>query len=266
MCIRDSVYPVRVTDFDADPWQFNCRNGTLNLRTREFKPHSPHDFLSLCAGVNYDPSARCERWERFIEEIMQGDTDRAAFLQKALGYALTGDTEYECFFILYGPTSRNGKGTCMETFRRLMGEYGRTAKPDTIAMQRSANKGMPSEDVARLAGARFVNISEPDKKLVLKMCIRDRDAPLRLRCVSALLRRAAAKGAFEKAVILPELIGQTVAAAVQYPVYDHAAEVAEYEICNPFRRRLTVQQPCACLLYTSGTIYSLCTPAKTPVI
>lgn len=165
------VYPVRVTDFDADPWQFNCRNGTLNLRTREFKPHSPHDFLSLCAGVNYDPAARCERWERFIEEIMQGDTDRAAFLQKVLGYALTGDTEYECFFILYGPTSRNGKGTCMETFRRLMGEYGRTAKPDTIAMQRSANKGMPSEDVARLAGARFVNISEPDKKLVLSAAL-----------------------------------------------------------------------------------------------
>lgn len=165
------VYPVPLACFDADPWLLNCQNGTLDLRTRAFKPHSPHDFLSLCAGVEYDPAARCERWERFVNEIMQGDADRAAFLQKALGYALTGDTAFECFFILYGPTSRNGKGTCMETFRRLLGDYGRAAKPDTIAMRQTVNGAMPSEDIARLAGARFVNISEPDKRLVLSAAL-----------------------------------------------------------------------------------------------
>lgn len=162
-----SVYPVEITQFDANPYLFNCLNGTLNLETGEICKHRPEDMLSKISGVNYVPEARCVRWERFIDEVMQGDLAKAVFLQKALGYALTGDTRHECFFILYGPTSRNGKGTTMETFTRLMGDYGRTAKPDTIAQKQSVNGSGPSEDIARLAGARFVNIPEPDKKLVL---------------------------------------------------------------------------------------------------
>jgi putative DNA primase/helicase len=102
---------------------------------------------------------------------MQEDAEKAAFLQKSLGYALTGDTRHECFFILYGPTSRNGKGTCMETYMRMVGDYGKSAKPDTIAQKQTANGSGPSEDIARLVGARFVNISEPDKKLVLSAAL-----------------------------------------------------------------------------------------------
>lgn len=130
-----SVYPLPLSRFDADPFLFNCQNGTLNLKTREFRDHSPADFLSMKAGVEYHANARCERWEQFISEIMQGDQDRAAFFQKALGYALTGDTAHECFFILYGVTSRNGKGTSMETFMNLVGDYGRATRPETISMQ-----------------------------------------------------------------------------------------------------------------------------------
>ena len=166
-----SVYPLPLSRFDADPFLFNCQNGTLNLKTREFRDHSPADFLSMKAGVEYHANARCERWEQFISEIMQGDQDRAAFFQKALGYALTGDTAHECFFILYGVTSRNGKGTSMETFMNLVGDYGRATRPETISMKPTVNGNMPSEDVARLAGARFVNISEPDKKMVLSAAL-----------------------------------------------------------------------------------------------
>ena len=128
-------------------------------------------MLSKLSGVKFDAQAHSERWEKFIDEIMQGDKDKAIFLQKALGYAVSGDTRHECFFVLYGPNSRNGKGTAMETFMRLMGDYGKTAKPDTIAQKQTANGSGPSEDIARLAGARFVNISEPDKKLVLSAAL-----------------------------------------------------------------------------------------------
>lgn len=166
-----SVYPVELSEFDKDPFLFNCQNGTLHLKTREFHPHRPGDMLSKIAGVDYNPAARCERWERFVVEVMQGDAGKAAFLQKALGLALTGDTSFECFFILYGPKSRNGKGTTMETFMKLAGDYGRAAKPDTIAQRQNANGSGPSEDIARLAGARFVNISEPDKRLVLSTAL-----------------------------------------------------------------------------------------------
>lgn len=166
-----SVYPLRYERFDADPMLLNCLNGTLDLRTCSFRAHSANDFITKLAGVRYDPEARSERWEKFVSEVMQGDHEKAQFLQKALGYALTGDTRHECFFILYGPSSRNGKGTAMETFARLLGDYAKSAKPDTIAQRQATGGGGPSEDIARLAGARFVNISEPDKRLVLSSAL-----------------------------------------------------------------------------------------------
>lgn len=165
-----SIYPVEMSEFDTDPFILNCLNGTLNLRSRLFHTHKAEDMLSKLSGVIYDPQAKSLRWERFINEIMQSQ-DKAVYLQKSLGYSLTGDTSHECFFMPYGPTSRNGKGTLMETFMQLMGDYGRTATPDTIAQKQKPNGSGPSEDIARLAGARFINISEPDKKMVLSAAL-----------------------------------------------------------------------------------------------
>lgn len=166
-----SVHPARLSDFDKDLYLFNCTNGTLDLHTRLFRPHSSADMLTKMAGVAYVSDAHCERWERHINEVMEGNTGKALFLQKALGYGLTGDTQHECFFILYGPTSRNGKGVTMETYMKMMGDYGRTARPDTIAQRQTTNGSGPSEDIARLNGCRFVNISEPDKKMVLSSAL-----------------------------------------------------------------------------------------------
>ena len=162
-----SVWTVRMSEFDSDPYLFNCENGTLNLKNGEFYSHRASDMLTMMAGVSYDPKARCSRWDRFILEIMQGDEEKALFLQKALGYSLTGDTTLECFFILYGATTRNGKGTTMETFKRLTGDYGAAASPETIAQKKNRDSNAPSEAVARLAGKRFVNLSEPDQNMVL---------------------------------------------------------------------------------------------------
>ncbi len=161
-----TVAPLAVSEFDGDPYLLNCENGTLNLRTGQFHDHSGTDNITKLACVNYDPQARCERWERFISEVTCGDSALAKYIQKALGYALTGDTRYECFFILYGATSRNGKGTLCETFMRMVGDYGKTASAETVAQRKYNDSRSPSEDVAKLAGARFVNMSEPDKKMI----------------------------------------------------------------------------------------------------
>lgn len=161
----DSDITVRIEAFDSDKYTFNCHNGTINLLTGDFRKHSPSDFLTKISDVDYVPDAVCPRWLKFMDEIMEGDTDRIRFLQKAIGYAMSGDTRLECMFILYGATSRNGKGTTMETILRIMGEYGRTAKPDMLSAKGIINSSGPSEDVARLNGARMVNISEPGKHM-----------------------------------------------------------------------------------------------------
>ncbi|MBQ9264486.1 MAG: hypothetical protein IJ189_09845 [Clostridia bacterium] len=139
----------------------------MPVRTGEFRPHTPSDRLTKLTEVDYDPDATCPRWISFMDEVFEGDQDRIKYLQKAVGYAMSGDTRLECMFILYGPTSRNGKGTTMETVLRILGEYGRTAKPEMLSKKGFADSSGPSEDVARLNGARMVNVSEPEKSMVI---------------------------------------------------------------------------------------------------
>lgn len=166
-----SVYPVRLSEFDTDPYIFNCTNGTLNLQDMTFHEHRPEDMLSKMSGVAYNPNARCDRWERHMREIMLDNQDKIEYLQKALGYALTGLTIFELFFILFGPKFRNGKGSTMETFLHLMGDYGCSTKPETVSQKLNPNGSAPSEDIARLAGKRFANISEPDENMILSSAL-----------------------------------------------------------------------------------------------
>ena len=98
---------------------------------------------------------------------MSGDRGKAIFMQKALGYAVSGDTRYECMFFLFGASTRNGKGTLMESILHVFGDYGKAVRPETIALKQNSNSQSPSEDIARLAGIRFANISEPSRGLVL---------------------------------------------------------------------------------------------------
>ena len=163
-----SVYPIRMSAFDANVYLLNLENGTLALRTMEFHEHDPKDFVTKISHINYDPEATCPRWNQFSDEVMVGRKNVARYLQKAIGYSLSGDTSLECLFIMFGPTTRNGKTTTIETILRVMGEYGRSAKPDMLATNyfRGQSNGS-SDDVARLVGARFVGISEMEQKLTI---------------------------------------------------------------------------------------------------
>ena len=164
-----SVYPVSHSIFDNNKFLFNCQNGTLDLETMGFREHDPADFITKVSPVSYDPKATAPRWTSFVDEVMQEKTAVSRYFQKAVGYAMTGDTSLECLFIMYGPTTRNGKTTAIETILHVMGEYGISSKPDLLASNyfRGPSNGAPSEDVARLNGARFVGISEMEQKLTI---------------------------------------------------------------------------------------------------
>jgi len=166
-----SVRPVKSDLFDRLSLVLNVKNGTLDLQTFTLKPHAAGDMLSRRAAVVYDPAATSPRWTQFIDEITNGDTETARYIQKAAGYALTGDTRHECFFILYGATSRNGKSTLLETLAAMMGDYAATANPETFTKSARANDNAPSEDIARLAGVRFVTVSEPPRGMELNAAL-----------------------------------------------------------------------------------------------
>ena len=132
-----SVFPVYKKEFDRNNDLFNCRNGTLNLKTFEFKNHDPNDILTKISNVHYDPEATSPLFEKFIGEVMQGDAEKTEYLQKAHGYGLTADTHYETCFILYGATKRNGKSTLTSTIMHMLGDYALDMKPETLAVKKN---------------------------------------------------------------------------------------------------------------------------------
>jgi len=170
--LRDamSIAPMSISNFDCDPMLLNVQNGTMNLRTFTLQPHNPTDMITKLAPVKHNPKARCPRWDKFIDEVMCGDAALASYLQKALGYALTGLTEYEVFFILYGEKTRNGKTTLIETVANLLGDYTRNAQAQSLA-RRSADGSAATPDMARLKGARLVTVPEPEKGLELNIAL-----------------------------------------------------------------------------------------------
>lgn len=154
-------------DFDKNKDLFNCQNGTLNLKTFEFTEHKPADLLSKISNVVYNKEAECSQFKKFMNEVMISNKSKIEFLQKIFGYTLTADTSLEKCFILYGKTTRNGKGTLMDTILYMFGSYGMTAVPETLALKRWKDSSKASGDIARLNGCRFLNISEPSHDLVI---------------------------------------------------------------------------------------------------
>lgn len=158
-------------DFDKNVDLFNCQNGTLNLVTFEFCSHNAEDLLSKISNVVYNPEAEAVRFKKFINEIMIKNENKIIYLQKALGYSLTTDVSQETSFILYGSTTRNGKGTLTNTIVHMFGDYATTALPETIAKKKFKDSSRATGDIARLDGCRFLNMSEPENHMYIDASI-----------------------------------------------------------------------------------------------
>lgn len=152
--------PVAPDELDADPCLLNVRNGTIDLRTGELRKHKRGDLITKLAPVEYDPKATFQTWTDFLADSTDGDKELTAFLQRAVGYSLTGDTGEEVLFFVHGPAAA-GKSTFVEAVKAALGGYATTADFETFLARR--DMGGPRNDVARLAGARMVASIEVDE-------------------------------------------------------------------------------------------------------
>ncbi|MCL2846061.1 MAG: phage/plasmid primase, P4 family [Firmicutes bacterium] len=169
--IRDArdIHHITKADLDKNPDLFNCQNGTFNLKTFERQEFNPDDLISRISNVTYDPKIRSKDFEDFIKGILRSNKEKMRYLQKALGYALTAETHIEACFILYGATTRNGKGTLVETFAKMLGNaggYAMTIKPETLATKQNNDSRQANNDIAKLDGCRFLNAAEPKKNMI----------------------------------------------------------------------------------------------------
>lgn len=146
---------VEVAELDTNPWLLNVKNGTLDLRTGSLEPHRREDLLSKLVPVAYCSEAQTVHWGRMIEEIFAGRKDLIEFLQRSLGYSLTGDTRERVFFLNHGE-GRNGKSTILETVLAVLGgDYAVVINPEVL-MCSKRDGDSPAPQMADLRGARFM--------------------------------------------------------------------------------------------------------------
>jgi putative DNA primase/helicase len=132
-------------------------NGVVDLKTGIFREALRSDLITMCANVIYSPEAGCPNWTKFLGTVTGGDVDLQHYIQRVVGYLLTGSVQEEVTFFLHG-TGRNGKSTFRETLHALLGTYALAADAGLLMERKVA--GGASEEVARLKGRRLVAVNE----------------------------------------------------------------------------------------------------------
>jgi putative DNA primase/helicase len=144
--------------FDAAPWLLNCKSGVIDLQSGEHLAHDPARLMRRLAPTTFDHAAECPTFLSFLDRIFAGDRELIEFLQRAVGYSLTGRTDEQCLFVLVG-NGANGKSTLIRVIQDLLGDYAQQTPMDALMTSKAG--GVPN-DIARLEGARFVAAVEAE--------------------------------------------------------------------------------------------------------
>ena len=150
---------------DINAWLLNTTTHTIDLKTFEAREPRREDLITKTTGAEYDLTAKCPIWMKFLEKIFKGDQELINYIQRATGYSLTGSMVEQIYFFCHG-TGANGKSVFLATLRALLGDYAKQASFDTFLVQHTAKV---RNDLAALAGARVITASEAEEGSRLSM-------------------------------------------------------------------------------------------------
>lgn len=145
-------------ELDSDPYLLGVRNGVIDLRTGLRYFNQPEMQITRYCNAGFAEDATCPKWLRFLDEVFLHDAETIACVQRLLGYTLLGLATEEKLIICYGHGS-NGKSVFSNVVHKIMGGYAITAPPSLLTARRQDDNG-PRNDLAALAGARYVSINE----------------------------------------------------------------------------------------------------------
>ena len=134
MASQDEQHIATVEQWDADHWLLNTPGGVVDLRTGKLSKAVREDYCTRITAVA--PSGNCPQWRKFLREITDNDKALQDYLQRVMGYALTGSTEEHALFFLHG-SGRNGKSVFVETVFGIMGDYARVVPMDALIEKRN---------------------------------------------------------------------------------------------------------------------------------
>lgn len=146
-------------EFDQDDYLFNVSNGYIDLKTGDLHDHTPDKHFTKFSNVEYTDKIDCPMWLEFLNQIFDGDQELIDYLQRAIGYSLSGSTVEQMMFILYG-NGRNGKSVFLDVIKEIFGTYTLNIQPQTLMVKNMS--GGANSDIARLQGARLVTTTEPN--------------------------------------------------------------------------------------------------------
>lgn len=152
--------PVTPNALDSNKMLLNTPEGIINLKTFEITHNTPDAYFTKSTSISYSKDAKCPLWEKFLDDIFAKNEELIKYVQKAAGYSLTGATDEQCAFFLYG-TGNNGKSTFIDIIRIIFGDYASNIQPETIMVKN--NNSSANSDIARLKGARLVTSVEPNE-------------------------------------------------------------------------------------------------------
>lgn len=173
MEVLKTMVRMSLKNMDSNPYLLNTPRQAYDLKTgaviSDITPYNVTKKTSCSLPDVFTPT--CERWYSYIDQIMSGDNEKAAFLQRALGYSILGVNREECMFIAYGSKTRNGKGTLFSTICAVLGEdYADSAPTDLICESktgRSTDFNAPQPTLAKLVGTRLVTMAESSRDVRL---------------------------------------------------------------------------------------------------
>jgi putative DNA primase/helicase len=159
-----SFLPVLANEMDKDPYLINLSNGTYNAETHSFADHYPDNLLSKKLHFGYHAKADCPAWLDFLTTIFQSETNLIGFIQRAMGYTLTGLPDMQALLFCYG-SGGNGKSIFFAVVEMLLSDYYKTI-PVELLLTKQKNS-TDEYQLANLKGARCVVASEipQDRKL-----------------------------------------------------------------------------------------------------
>jgi putative DNA primase/helicase len=153
------AFSTTIEHYDRDPLTAAAIGATLDLRAVVHRAMRREDFITMRIGATYNPEATCPRWVQFLDEVFASNAELIAYIQRAIGYCLTGDTREQKLFLCFGPGA-NGKSVFLEILTDLLGDYAANASFETFD---AGKRNESTNDLAALRGKRLVTVIETEE-------------------------------------------------------------------------------------------------------
>ena len=167
--LAKSELSITIEESNNNHYLLNVENGTINLRTGELQAHDPADLITYLIPLDYEKGISATQWLDFLNKIFSGKQELISYVQKSLGYSITGCQDEQALWFNHGPGS-NGKTTLMGVVIDVMGDYAIEIDPVAFVVDKNARAG-PNEALASLYGKRFAAATEVKTGMTLDVAL-----------------------------------------------------------------------------------------------